>query len=302
MVNPPAWQSILADIERHHRQLQKTLLWLDEGEHQTALPATGQTPVQLMETLCHQQRSIVHEVQEYCQETSGKTPPALSLTEAFLEGCHQSLVYFRDRMEEAATADLPMPISVQVRAACQHLVTQVAATQSMLADYWFSLARWGRPGLREFVAAQFDVLLDSVGGLPEESLCEKVVAGTWTARDILIHVLIWEEYGWEILHQWPRPDPQSLRPWAYDDMDQGNQVMVEARRHLDLIDVLGDLYTYRRRTLQFIDARTEAELAGVGSYGWDEKGTLSAFLLQMAQHRNEHAQTVWAAREAGLLP
>ncbi len=297
MASLPPWQSVLDELFRQHERLHKTLIWLEESEYQTELPPTGQTPVQLMETLCHQHQSIVHEVQAYGQEKQVSPPPLPSLTADFQEDCYRNLLYFQDRLAAVANARLP----VHLHDACRQLTAQVASAQSQVAAYWYSLARWGRTALRAFVAEQFDLLLDSVGGLPEEALCEQVVAGTWTARDILAHVLSWEEFGWEILHQWPSPAPRSLQPWAYDDMDQANRDMVHARSHLDLIDLMGDLYTYRRRTLQFIDACSEEALTGTGSYGWDERGTLVAFLLQMAQHRNEHAHGLWTARNAGQL-
>ncbi len=301
MSQPPPWLTLLDDIHHQQQHLQETLCWLDEDEYTQQLPSTGQSPWQLIEVLCHHQLSIVHEVQKYLQETHDRTPALRLQAEDLPTVWAQHWVFFQNRVQEVTAAHLPGSVGDHMHSRCRQLLAQVTDTRRVLADYWYSLPRWGQARLRGFVADQFDILLDGVGGLPEEALCTDVIAGSWTAREILVHVLIWEEYGWEILRQWPRPDPPSLRPWQYKDMNQANQIMLEARQHLSLIDVLGDLYTYRRRTLRYIDTSSEAKLISTGSYGEDGEGSLAAFLLQMAQHRNEHAQAIWAAREAGQL-
>lgn len=162
---------------------------------------------------------------------------------------------------------------------------------------WETYAEWGRSALRGFVADQYDCLLDSVGGLAEEELNEPGVVGDWSARDTLAHVLAWEEYGWAILSQWPEPKAGTLARWEVGESEEEtNARLLDRYAESDLIDVLGDLYTFRRRTLRFIDACDDAQFDSVGSFGWDETGSLTLFLLSMACHCTEHALQILDAR------
>ena len=163
---------------------------------------------------------------------------------------------------------------------------------------WEAYAGWGRSALRGFVADQYDCLLDSVGGLTEEELNAPGVVGDWSARDTLAHVLAWEEYGWVILSQWPEPKQGALARWEVGrPEDETNALLLDFHADRDLIDVLGDLYTFRRRTLRFIDDCDDSRFDSIGSYGQGETGSLILFLLSMACHCTEHALQILDARE-----
>lgn len=169
-----------------------------------------------------------------------------------------------------------------------------------LRPQWEAYAGWGRSALRGFVADQYDCLLDSVGGLTEEELNQPGVVGDWSARDTLAHVLAWEEFGWAILSQWPEPKTGTLTRWEVGESEaEVNALLLEHYAKSDLIDVLGDLYTFRRRTLRFIDDCDDAKFDSVGSYGLGETGSLTLFLLSMACHCTEHALQILDARVPG---
>ena len=180
------------------------------------------------------------------------------------------------------------------------LVGAIGDADRAIRPQWEAYAGWGRSALRGFVADQYDCLLDSVGGLTEEELNEPGVVGDWSARDTLAHVLAWEEYGWVILSQWPEPKPGTLTRWEVGDSEaEANALLLDRYAESNLIDVLGDLYTFRRRTLRFIDDCDESRFDSVGSYGWGETGSLTLFLLSMACHCTEHALQILDARERG---
>ena len=178
------------------------------------------------------------------------------------------------------------------------LVGAIGDADRAMRPQWEAYAGWGRSALRGFVADQYDCLLDSVGGLTEEELNEPGVVGDWSARDTLAHVLAWEEYGWAILSQWPEPKTGTLTRWEVGDSEaEANALLLDRYAESNLIDVLGDLYTFRRRTLRFIDDCDESKFDSVGSYGWGETGSLTLFLLSMACHCTEHALQILDARE-----
>ena len=180
------------------------------------------------------------------------------------------------------------------------LVGAIGDADRAIRPQWEAYAGWGRSALRGFVADQYDCLLDSVGGLTEEELNEPGVVGDWSARDTLAHVLAWEEYGWSILSQWPEPKTGTLTRWEVGDSEEeANALLLDRYAESNLIDVLGDLYTFRRRTLRFIDDCDESKFDSVGSYGLGETGSLTLFLLSMACHCTEHALQILDARERG---
>lgn len=180
------------------------------------------------------------------------------------------------------------------------LAGAVGDADRALRPQWEAYAGWGRSALRGFVADQYDCLLDSVGGLTEEELNQPGVVGDWSARDTLAHVLAWEEFGWAVLSQWPEPKTGTLTRWEVGESEaEVNALLLERYAKSDLIDVLGDLYTFRRRTLRFIDDCDDAKFDSVGSYGLGETGSLTLFLLSMACHCTEHALQILDARVPG---
>lgn len=180
------------------------------------------------------------------------------------------------------------------------LAEAVEDANRALRPQWEAYAGWGRSALRGFVADQYDGLLDSVGGLTEEELNQPGVVGDWSARDTLAHVLAWEEYGWAILSQWPEPKTGTLTRWEVGESEaEANALLLDRYAKSDLIDVLGDLYTFRRRTLRFIDDCDDAKFDSVGSYGLGETGSLTLFLLSMACHCTEHTLQILDARDPG---
>ncbi len=180
------------------------------------------------------------------------------------------------------------------------LAGAIADVDRALRPQWEAYAGWGRSALRGFVADQYDCLLDSVGGLTEEELNQPGIVGDWSARDTLAHVLAWEEFGWAILSQWPEPKTGTLTRWEVGESEaEANALLLERYAKSDLIDVLGDLYTFRRRTLRFIDDCDDAKFDSVGSFGLGETGSLTLFLLSMACHCTEHALQILDARVPG---
>ncbi len=182
----------------------------------------------------------------------------------------------------------------------RQLAEAIGEADRAIRPQWEAYSGWGRSALRGFVADQYDCLLDSVGGWTEEELNAPGVVGDWSARDTLAHVLAWEEYGWVILSQWPEPKQGVLARWEVGRLeDETNALLLDLHAGRDLIDVLGDLYTFRRRTLRFIDDCDDSRFDSVGSYGWGETGSLTLFLLSMACHCTEHALQILDARAPG---
>ena len=302
MTHSQTWRATLDQLRSAQREILRRLSLLDDDEIHVPCHPDGPSPHRLMADLCHHYSTVAREAR---REWDGSTIGANGASSPAPDDMEALMVMARDafqRMLDALTAPaFPEAGPPELLSRCDALAREMLRAADSLKRRWTALDRWGRARFTDFIAAQFDALLDSVGGLREESLCGIAVEGPWTARDLLAHVLCWEEYGWEILHQWPEASTSSLEPWLFDDMHQGNAILLQAKSHYGLIDVLGDLYTYRRRTVTFLKECPDERLMSTGRMGRTAYGLLTDFLLEMAAHRSEHAQSIWDARQQGIL-
>ena len=184
----------------------------------------------------------------------------------------------------------------------QHMAHHVRTHRREIQAYCGSLDRWGRAGLRTLMVEQHDNLMNSIAGLAEETMLSTQVCGTWSIRDVLAHVLSWNEYCAKLLKQWPEPDPATIAEWSWlegDSMASMNDRLMAARANLTLIEIADGLTTEHRRIMRLFDRASEADLRSEG-LTWGGPGVMSCFLYEISVHEAEHAAQIWAFR-AGML-
>ncbi len=179
----------------------------------------------------------------------------------------------------------------------EHLRNHTREHAGEMMTFCGSLNRWGRAGMRDFLVRQHTNLMDAIGGMSEAWLASERVAGDWTTRDVLAHVLCWEEFVWAVIKDWPQPDMQALGHWLVDGeaTDPTNARLMAEKNDHTLIEILDWLTTYHRRTLRTFDAMSNEELCVQGSTGFGHN-TLPGFLYDMAMHTAEHAADIWRHR------
>jgi hypothetical protein len=100
----------------------------------------------------------------------------------------------------------------------------------------------------------------SYAGLSDAELLEPGVTGTWSVRDIIVHVTWWEE---EALTHLPvilaggKPARYSVR---YGGIDAFNAQMTEQKRDLSLSEVLQQRDDTHRRLIDFIQNAPEDQV------------------------------------------
>jgi hypothetical protein len=187
--------------------------------------------------------------------------------------------------------------TLSLSALLEHMVRHTRLHAQELLHYCGSMQRWQRADLRAFLVHQHQNLMDAIGGLSEETILSTPVCGGWTIRDLLTHVLSWNEYEEAVLKQWPDAAHESLTPWLDGHgVDDINANLLAERSQLNMIDICDGLMTYHRRILRHFDKRSDEQLAGLGDYGWGEEGTLSNFFYGFALHEAEHAEDLWRYR------
>ncbi len=183
--------------------------------------------------------------------------------------------------------------------------------------YCFSLDRWGRDRLFTFYRRHFNSLLDAITGLTETSCTAVPVCGDWTVRDLLAHILAWDEYILELVKRWPdislpaRHSPASASPesasadplaqWISGDDETRNARLHDARAGLTMIEVLDNLATCHRRIVSRCQRLSEEKLRSEVEYDWGERGNLVNLLVSMSAHTADHAAEIYAARAEGRL-
>ena len=182
----------------------------------------------------------------------------------------------------------------------EHMVRHTRLHSQELHRYAGSLQRWTRADLRAFFMQQHNNLLDGISGLSEATILSTAVCGRWSIRDVLVHLLAWNEYGDLVVKQWPNVASESLSPWLDGNgVDDINANLLAERAELNMIDICDGLMTYHRRLLRHFDGASDTALAGTGDYGWGETGLLSGFFYGLALHSTEHAEDIWRFRAGG---
>ncbi len=180
--------------------------------------------------------------------------------------------------------------------------------------YCFSTDRWGREKLFRFYRRHFSSLLDSITGLTEESCTTVLVNGNWTVRDVLAHILAWDEYVLELVKRWPDislPDARSADPevedadelshWASGDVDTVNARLQDARGGLTMIEVLDGLATCHRRIVSRCRRMSDEAVRTEVEYDKGERGNVVNLLVSTSAHTADHAAEIYAARADGRL-
>jgi uncharacterized damage-inducible protein DinB len=187
--------------------------------------------------------------------------------------------------------------TLSVQKLLEHMVrhTQLHAQEVYL--YAGSMNRWSRTALRTFIIHQHNNLMNGISGLTEATLLTTQVCGVWSMRDVLAHVLTWNEFEYTLLTGWPAVAPEAIEAWRGEgDEDALNARLLAERAQLHMIDLCDGLMTYHRRILRAFDRASEEQLRSSGDYGWGEQGSLSGLFYSFALHEAEHAADLWRFR------
>jgi hypothetical protein len=119
-----------------------------------------------------------------------------------------------------------------------------------------------RAQLLQKVDARWQELVASYAGLSAAEMQDPGVTGTWSVKDIIAHVTVWEE---EALTHLPailagrRPPRYSV---THGGINAFNAQMTQRNRELSLADVLRRRDDTHRRLLAFVESVPESECGG----------------------------------------
>ena len=103
-------------------------------------------------------------------------------------------------------------------------------------------------------------LKESYTGLSDAQLAEPGVVENWSVRDILAHVMIWEEEALKylpLIMEGGKPPRYSVQ---YGGIDAFNALMTEQKRSLSLSEVLRQLDETHRQLVDYLQNVPEEQL------------------------------------------
>lgn len=108
---------------------------------------------------------------------------------------------------------------------------------------------------------QLEALLNT---LSEEQLLRPGVTGSWSVKDVLAHLMWWEQDMISEILQGVEIDPGlNGESWS---TERANALMVEAKREIPLSEVLVAFHDSYQQVLQMVEGLTEADLASDDLY------------------------------------
>lgn len=148
---------------------------------------------------------------------------------------------------------------------------------------------------RRHIARERHDFLNAIGGMHEREMVSVETCGIWTVRDLMAHVLSWDEEIYRTVKHW-----QEARDWQdgalYDD--EWNEAEVNKRANLDVIELADGLATYHRRVLLHCDKQAPLDLVAVARAPWGEPMAMVSLLYEMAAHDAVHRSHIEAMRGA----
>ncbi len=127
--------------------------------------------------------------------------------------------------------------------------------------------------------------MNALGGMYEEEMISIPVCGHWTVKDLMAHMLSWDDEILRTMEHWT-----DERPWQQDALydDEWNELEVYMRNEMTVIDLADALATSQRKILRAFDRTEDAKLVALALTPWGDRTSLLGFLYEMALHNGTH--------------
>jgi uncharacterized damage-inducible protein DinB len=133
-------------------------------------------------------------------------------------------------------------------------------------------------------------LMELLADLPADALSSEIVVDQWTAKDILIHIIAWDEICVGPLRVFAGGGAFAAEP--IQDHNAWNQQQVERRAGLPLEAIFKEMTRVRLELLATAQRLDESKAQTVHLLPWGGQGTAAQILSGLAWHENEHAQEI----------
>jgi hypothetical protein len=150
-------------------------------------------------------------------------------------------------------------------------------------------------------------LVEMLEDLPDESLLASGVSGSWSIKDILIHLTHWEGQIVTLLYQVSQGmEKPSTAHFGKEKVDDLNQRWYEAGKERPLALVWQDWIAVRKQTLRRLNDFSEQDLNDPKRYPWLNNVALWQWIASDTfEHEEEHGDAIrdWLdKRDSSIQP
>jgi hypothetical protein len=134
--------------------------------------------------------------------------------------------------------------------------------------------------------------------VPQDRMAEPDVEGPWSVKDILVHLIAWEQRMIYWLGQTLHGEIPE-RPSTEDELDRWNEQTYQENRERPLEDVLINFYRSYGEALSVVETTPEADLVDPARYPWREGVPLWQMVAANTWwHYQEHGESIraWAKK------
>jgi hypothetical protein len=153
------------------------------------------------------------------------------------------------------------------------------------------------------IRAERKSLEGTLAQLSPGQMLQPGVEGVWSVKDILAHIVAWEQRMIRWVREAVRGEvPQMLPPgMTWDDIDEWNEQIYEENRDLALEEVLAALQRSHQEALDVVESTTEEDLVDPTRFDWREGRPLWPIVAANTWwHYKEHNESIraWLGGEA----
>ena len=156
--------------------------------------------------------------------------------------------------------------------------------------------------LLDQIRSERQALEANLAGLSEEQMLKPGVEGEWSVKDILIHIVAWEQRMISWVNQSLTGVPVQMLPQGYtwDDLDRWNQETYLKHRDDSLADVLAQFSSSYREALSTAGSVEENTLLDPERFAWREgKPLWPVVAANTCWHYRDHRKSIGAWLEGG---
>lgn len=307
MNEPTNRQHLFVSLDHARQELMRSLLYLNESEVLTSAEEDGWCIRDIISHVTARECTVLAAAQHLAQEGDPHFPDPINEREFNRAAVRRRRDFlFNDVIDEMDGArrqvlrytrvmhnqDLYAGFSVRStgvsKSVADVLAELVEHDYHHAADIWQRRAALGllhRLDFRLAISNERSRFMNALNGLFEQQMTTTEVCGYWTVREVMAHLLSWDEEILRTVEHW-----SDERPWQQDALydDEWNETEVAARAEMTVDELAEGLLVNNRKLLHLFDTLGDQELATLGSAPWGERMALVSFLYEMAQHNATH--------------
>ena len=148
--------------------------------------------------------------------------------------------------------------------------------------------------LYEEIYAERDALENTLASLDESEMTDPILEGGWSVKDVLAHIVDWEQRMVEWINLSLDADgPDLSSDWSDDILNKLNQEIYESNKDRALQDVMEEFQLSYQQSWKAIERLTDEDLFDPHRFTW-RVGSPMWYIVEanMSGHYKEHNEAI----------